>query len=971
MPTFGDATALLKDSEWLTRLARGLCGDRELAEDVAQEAMLAAWQTRGGIRGALRPWLVGAVRRLIANRGRAEVRRWRRERSAEPRAGSNAVPATDEVVARAALQQDVVQEVMALDEPYRTAVLLRYFDDLSCREISARVGAPLETVRSRVKRGVLQLRERLDRRHGSRSAWLLPVASTFGTNVPSTSLGAVAAAAVMVILVNVKLLVVAAVAVVFGLLFWLPDAPLAAPSNAGGAAADGVASSEPAESTGVVGDASDTATPAPVDRVATADVAIEVFGRVLWDNGGEPVEGATVQLILPMSEDPGGGVAYVPAMDPNEPVPEERVLAELATKADGTFALQLRDPVAALQCIVRHDDAWAEISQVLRSRRGAAVDLGTLRLCEAVMIRGRVRDTGDRPVADTEVNVLPRNRRDTPDRWIASGRGYPPVTTDANGEFRLPRPLPTGEYWVYYGDRALEAVNSNFVVTRDDAFLDLRVHRGADVVRGVVVDADGEPVEGLAVSCTGGRSSGDTDSSGAFEVRRSRGGSATTTVSIWRHRFHIAELLSETEVDWGREDLRIELGPTVDLSVQVVQAPAMTPVEAFDLQLHRQGTRQWMPGGLRFSSGYSGGMRRGGVMRFEGMMPGRYRALVVRRHYSVQLELDVVVGTTAARLVLPPVAEMVVEVVDTNGEPVAGAACDLFFQVGELSEWAGLDLLASTAGKGGGGTTQLPATGQLVRGAGGATNERGELTVPLPHALGATAGGRLRVVADGYAPSLVDVTDRAGATRLLVELRFGAKLKGRLGNASFMRESANAYVFLRSMAEPRIWFPRRVAWKKAKAAVGADGTFELPNVPVQDWQIWLGFQTPGRTGAMIYQSLPIGEVRGLEDGEVRALLLDGASAAPVPVTGTVLIDGQAVPHARLNFRMQEGGRSAHGSGDSDDRGRFQTELSPGLYDVEAAFVDRATGAHAAAVSVGKVVVPVRGPVEVNIDLRRK
>ena len=634
MPTFGDATALLKDSEWLTRLARGLCGDRELAEDVAQETMLAAWQTRGGIRGALRPWLVGAVRRLIANRGRAEVRRWRRERSAEPRAGSNAVPATDEVVARAALQQDVVQEVMALDEPYRTAVLLRYFDDLSCREISARVGAPLETVRSRVKRGVLQLRERLDRRHGSRSAWLLPVASTFGTNVPSTSLGAVAAAAVMVILVNVKLLVVAAVAVVFGLLFWLPDAPLAAPSNAGGAAADGVASSEPAESTGVVGDASDTATPAPVDRVATADVAIEVFGRVLWDNGGEPVEGATVQLILPMSEDPGGGVAYVPAMDPNEPVPEERVLAELATKADGTFALQLRDPVAALQCIVRHDDAWAETSQVLRSRRGAAVDLGTLRLCEAVMIRGRVRDTGDRPVADTEVNVLPRNRRDTPDRWIASGRGYPPVTTDANGEFRLPRPLPTGEYWVYYGDRALEAVNSNFVVTRDDAFLDLRVHRGADVVRGVVVDADGEPVEGLAVSCTGGRSSGDTDSSGAFEVRRSRGGSATTTVSIWRHRFHIAELLSETEVDWGREDLRIELGPTVDLSVQVVQAPAMTPVEAFDLQLHRQGTRQWMPGGLRFSSGYSGGMRRGGVMRFEGMMPGRYRC--ARRASALQ-----------------------------------------------------------------------------------------------------------------------------------------------------------------------------------------------------------------------------------------------------------------------------------------------------------------------------------------------
>lgn len=58
-----DPELLLADAAWLTRLARGLCNDRDLAEDLRQETLLTAWQQRGRQTGPLRPWLAGVMRR--------------------------------------------------------------------------------------------------------------------------------------------------------------------------------------------------------------------------------------------------------------------------------------------------------------------------------------------------------------------------------------------------------------------------------------------------------------------------------------------------------------------------------------------------------------------------------------------------------------------------------------------------------------------------------------------------------------------------------------------------------------------------------------------------------------------------------------------------------------------------------------------------------------------------------------------
>ena len=68
--------------------------------------------------------------------------------------------------------RDLANEVLRLEEPYRTTVTLRYFEDLSIEEVAVRMGVPKNTARSRLSRGLAQLRERLEGRYGERAAWV-------------------------------------------------------------------------------------------------------------------------------------------------------------------------------------------------------------------------------------------------------------------------------------------------------------------------------------------------------------------------------------------------------------------------------------------------------------------------------------------------------------------------------------------------------------------------------------------------------------------------------------------------------------------------------------------------------------------------------------------------------------------------------------------------------------------------------
>lgn len=98
------------------------------------------------------------LRRLARDASVGARRRGERERRFAP---DERQPATDEVVARAELEHRVADAVLALAEPYRTTVLLAFFENLKPRVIAKRMGVPVETVRTRIKRGVEMARARV------------------------------------------------------------------------------------------------------------------------------------------------------------------------------------------------------------------------------------------------------------------------------------------------------------------------------------------------------------------------------------------------------------------------------------------------------------------------------------------------------------------------------------------------------------------------------------------------------------------------------------------------------------------------------------------------------------------------------------------------------------------------------------------------------------------------------------------
>ncbi len=168
---------LLAHRLWVRAVARRLVSDPSRADDLEQEAWLSAIEHPPRHDGGLRGWFRALLRSRARDAWRGEGRREAHESAAPPR---RPVPSPEEVVAAAEAHRRVVEAVMGLEEPYRATVLLRFFEDLPPQAVAERMGVPVETVRTRVKRALEQLRERLDREHGGdRKAWvavLLPLA---------------------------------------------------------------------------------------------------------------------------------------------------------------------------------------------------------------------------------------------------------------------------------------------------------------------------------------------------------------------------------------------------------------------------------------------------------------------------------------------------------------------------------------------------------------------------------------------------------------------------------------------------------------------------------------------------------------------------------------------------------------------------------------------------------------------------
>ncbi|MFO1076767.1 MAG: RNA polymerase sigma factor [Planctomycetota bacterium] len=234
---------LLIHADFVRSLARDLVGDAGAADDLAQEAWVRALESPPRHGAALRGWFATLLANLLHNRRRADRRRRAREQAVAAMPPP-AVPTPERILEREQARERLVHAVLRLDEPFRTAVLLRYYEDLPTPEIARRLGVPAATVRTRLARGMQRLRELLDGEHaGRRSAW---VGALTGFALPRPP--AVAVATGILAMKKLAIALAAAAAIVFVLtisLFLREDAPPPAPPRTDVRAAVGDAAPEP------------------------------------------------------------------------------------------------------------------------------------------------------------------------------------------------------------------------------------------------------------------------------------------------------------------------------------------------------------------------------------------------------------------------------------------------------------------------------------------------------------------------------------------------------------------------------------------------------------------------------------------------------------------------------------------------------------------------------------------------------
>ncbi|MCB9877187.1 MAG: sigma-70 family RNA polymerase sigma factor [Planctomycetes bacterium] len=474
---------LARHDGWLRQLVARLVGDD--VDDVLQEVRLTAMRSPPRERSALPKWLATVARRVAGRRRRGAARRRAREQEVATRDDDGARFDPAELVQRVEARQRIAAAVLQLDEPFRSVVLLRYFEDLTPSQIAQRTGVPAATVRTRLFRAHQLLRERFGHEHGRdwRTALLLacplPEGAATATSATPPLLLALAAVPLLAL----------------GSWWWLGAPPDAVPTQLAdaGAAASPVAAAVDDAPRGEAPDrarveqATDQAdTPLPLPTMRVTGRVFRFDGAPLPqvpmvfvpERGGDPEQ-------LGTSDHDGNFDVQVPAATPGH------------LETGGEFVALRTWPFGD------HQDRSGIEAMVIAA--------------PAVRLAGVVVDARGTPVPEQDVAVQIGDAFGFPLPAAACGRVFrwPSTRTDGNGAFRLPRVpgFTFGDLRVAWSSNetrvplpAADSEDLRIVLGTGHISIPPRLAPSADAivnhwakVTGIVTDQAGQPLEGAIV----------------------------------------------------------------------------------------------------------------------------------------------------------------------------------------------------------------------------------------------------------------------------------------------------------------------------------------------------------------------------------------------------------------------------------------------------------------------------------------
>lgn len=539
---------LLADLEatdaWIRALARRLVRNEDDADDVAQDAWIRLLSQRLDRCRPIQRWMTMIIRNLAIGRHRSESSRITREQRV---ARTDHVPSVDELWDEEQLRRKVANAVFALEEPYRTTVLLRYFRGHSPREIAARLGVSSAAIESRLRRGLEKLRARLDRDFGSKSAWYAALAPLTMPLAGEASLVSAAAAMTGVTIMSMKMKagLVAMLLLCGTVAFWsIQGTPPVNEENAARGSEETPLKArvatvrERATTDRIARKAENPSTEPPATNAEEAATDVFTSGIVV-DENDRPVPGAAIYLLPPKRPLAEWSFAELAA----------KLGTPMITDASGRFRIGTRAPASretSVVSLLAHADGFAarQFERIAINAREQ-----TLALRRALVLTGRVtRNEDGGPVAGATLTW--RVRRGPAGVQLGHTRSM------ADGSFRLdgvPR----------HSTSMVEVAANGFapILFRVPFWekvlppITVELDRGRDV-EGLVVDGDDRrPIERARVELWAYENAGaggdgwhgygvrmlsrtTTDADGRFRFRHvePRGGCAPKGYRLFQHR---------------------------------------------------------------------------------------------------------------------------------------------------------------------------------------------------------------------------------------------------------------------------------------------------------------------------------------------------------------------------------------------------------------------------------------------------